>query len=53
MNLLINIVIGFIAALIVKYILDYFAIPNPIDWLVTLVVFLMVAFGANRWGGWR
>jgi len=48
-----SLVIGVVAAIIAKYLLDYLGVPNPIDWLVALVVFLGVVYGGHRSGtGW-
>lgn len=48
MQLLIQIIVGFFAALLVKYVVNLLGVPAPLDWVIALAVFLSIAF-ADRW----
>ncbi len=45
---IVSILIGVVAAIITKYVCDYLGVPNPLDWILAIVVFIGVAFGWSR-----
>ncbi len=49
MNLIINILLGALAAFVTKYLLELLGIPAPIPMIGAVVAFLVVAFGGNRY----
>ncbi len=54
MNLLVAIILGAVVAYITKLILEFIGIPAPFPLIVSLVAFVVVAFGGGmNFRNWR